>query len=100
MSGVDVLAVMDRTKNVLLLCDPLVRSQMPPLMNSLEAQAFNARAEIDDARAAVAELIEADLEVDEAEAECAKYPGEGSSRWLTNAKARRVAALSRVRGAE
>lgn len=59
MSGVDVLAAMDRAKNVLLLCDPLVRSRMPPLMNSLEAQAFNARTEIDEARAAVAELIEA-----------------------------------------
>ncbi|WP_293705990.1 hypothetical protein [Stenotrophomonas sp. UBA7606] len=53
-----------------------------------------------EARAAIAELIEADEEVDEAEAECAKYPGEGSSRWLANAKARRATALSRVRGAE
>ena len=83
MSGVDVLAVMQEAEAAL--------------------QDFNCSVTWDKARkarAAVAELIEADLEVDEAEAECAKYPGEGSSRWLANAKAHRVAALSRVRGAE
>lgn len=81
MSGVDVLAVMDRAIKEELMCDELDLAD-----------------ELIEARAAVAELIEADLEVGEAEAECAKYPGEGSSHWLANAKARRAAALSRVRG--
>lgn len=56
---VDVLAVMDAAKRVAFLCDPLVRIAQHPASNSLEAQAFNLRGEIDAARAAVAELIEA-----------------------------------------
>lgn len=56
---VDVLAVLDAAKRVATLCDPSVRAGQHPLSNSLEAQAYNLRGEIDEARAAVAELIEA-----------------------------------------
>ncbi len=97
MSAIDVLAVLDAAKRVAVLCDPAIRIYQHPASNSLEAQAFNLRGEIDEAREAVAELIEAaNLLVSES-----VHPYDGGEyedgEWIALDRAR--AALARCGGA-
>lgn len=90
MSGVDVLAVD--------LFEAYSRNSGNPPDTHFDrnaAEQWMAQALVE---CGVAALIEADVEVDEAKAEFAKYPGDGSGLWLKNAKARRAAALARVTG--
>lgn len=87
---VDVLAVMDSAKHVAVLCDPLVRSTRHPASNSLEALAFNLRGEIDEARVAVAELIEAAQAVENS---CVRHDANDADLFQ-----RLDAAIARVKG--
>ncbi|WWW34553.1 hypothetical protein V8017_16220 [Stenotrophomonas rhizophila] len=105
--SVDVLAVLDSAKRVAALCDPLVRSAQHPASNSLEAQAFNLRGEIDAARAAVAALIEAVETYAASEAALVNRelaginaePHEKLQRRVHSAREELDIALARVRGA-
>jgi len=88
MSGVDVLAVMESAAWL--------------------AESEINRRELEEARAAVAELIEADIAYDAAMTkrhsraylDCAPIKQRRIQEWLVNASKRRAAALSRVRDAE
>jgi len=108
MSGVDVLAVLDEHIGHYAALQQLARDEGNNHYADELEEHCGTLAQLRFARAAVAELIEADIAYNAAMTkrhsraylDCAPIKQRRIQEWLVNASKRRAAALSRVRGAE